>query len=396
MDDDAASVTDIVARGKEDTDDRGHRYRAGTIAWPLGAAEWQMRAAEVLPPPFFDYVAGVEGVRRNVQGNEAAFERWRLLPRMLTGNADRDLSVELFGATFPAPFLLAPIGILELAHPDGERAVARAAAAMGIPFVMSTVSSNSMEAIASEMGTASRWFQLYWVDDRDVVASLLDRASRAGYTAVVATLDTLHSNGTSRVRTVYPSFLDGAGIGQFASDPVFRSRLTTPPEVDPRVAGRALTEVFANPRLTWPDLLWLREHTDLPLLVKGVLRPEDALRTREYGIDGIVVSNHGGYALDSAVAPLDALIGVRAALGDGATILMDGGIRRGSDVVKALALGASAVLIGRPYLFGLAVAGSSGVERVLGFLTTELDSTLALVGGASVTELDRSVIVERP
>ena len=280
-----------------------------------------------------------------------------------------------------------------MAHRDGERIVAQAAAAAEIPFVVSSVCSNSLEVIASTMESAARWFQLYWVNDRAVVSSLLGRAEQAGYSAVVVTLDTLHSSGTSRVRKVYPSFSDGQGIGHFISDPAFRRRLANAPEDDVAAAGTALTEIFAHPELTWRDLDWLRAETRLPVLVKGILNPDDAVRAQEHGADGVIVSNHGGYALDSAIAPLDVLPNVRAALGDDATVLMDGGVRSGTDIVKALALGANATLVGRPYLFGLAVGGADGVTHVLDGLRNQLDSTLALMGGRSVVEIDSSYLV---
>jgi lactate 2-monooxygenase len=394
----ALSVTsarsDAIAPGPAPTTKiPGYPAVSGVRSWPRGPAEWESRASQVLPSDFFDYIAGVEGVRRNIRASCESFERWRLRPHMLTANVERDLSVNVLGTQLPAPFLLAPIGILELAHRDGERIVAQAGAAAEIPFIVSSVCSNSLEVIASTMESAARWFQLYWVNDRAVVSSLLGRAEQAGYSAVVVTLDTLHSSGTSRVRKVYPSFSDGQGIGHFISDPAFRRRLGNPPEDDLAAAGTALAEIFAHPELTWRDLDWLRAETRLPVLVKGILNPEDAVRAREHGADGVIVSNHGGYALDSAIAPLDVLPNVRAALGNDATILMDGGVRSGTDIVKALALGANATLVGRPYLFGLAVGGADGVTHVLDGLRNQLDSTLALMGGRSVVEIDSSYLV---
>jgi isopentenyl diphosphate isomerase/L-lactate dehydrogenase-like FMN-dependent dehydrogenase len=243
------------------------------------------------------------------------------------------------------------------------------------------------------MGEAQRWFQLYWVNDRDVVVSLVERAEAAGYGAIVVTLDTLTLGWRPRdLRKAYLPFVTGEGCAQFFSDPVFRSRLERPPEDDMLAAAVAMLATFPNLGLTWDDLAWLRDRTKLPLLVKGVLTGEDAQRARECGVDGIVVSNHGGRQVDGAVAALDALVEVREAVGPEAVVLMDGGIRRGADVLKALALGADAVLLGRPYAYALAVGGQEGVETMIRNLMAETDLTLALLGGTRAADLDSSWI----
>src|SRR5262245_60061868 len=230
-----------------------------------------------------------------MRANRDAFERRRLRPRMLSGNAERDLSVEVCGTRSAAPFLLAPIGVLGIVHPEAEVAAARAAAATGVPLVLSTAASRSLEDVAEAMGDAPRWFQLYWVSDREVVASLVARAERAGYSALVVTLDTLTLGWRPRdLRNAYLPFLSGEGCAQFFSDPVFRSRLEEPPEDDVLTAAATMLSLFPNLALRWDDLAWLRGLSSLPLLVKGVLTAEDALRAREAGVDGIVVSNHGG------------------------------------------------------------------------------------------------------
>jgi isopentenyl diphosphate isomerase/L-lactate dehydrogenase-like FMN-dependent dehydrogenase len=239
------------------------------------------------------------------------------------------------------------------------------------------------------MGDGPRWFQLYWVNDGEVVISLIRRAEDNGYAALVVTLDTLTLGWRDRdLAKPYLPFVSGEGCAQFFSDPVFRSRLDLPPEEDVLAAAGAMLATFPNLSLTWDDLAWLRTQTQLPLLVKGVLIGEDAVRARECGVDGIVVSNHGGRQVDGAVASLDALVEVREALGSDAVVLVDGGIRRGPDVLKALALGADAVLLGRPYAYGLAVGGQEGVETVIRNLMAETDLTLALIGGTSTSELD--------
>jgi len=368
-------------------------YLGGGAAWPLTAADWEAKAAEMLEPGPFGYIAGGAGTEATMRANLEAFERRRLRPRMLAGNLVRDLSIEVLGLRSPVPFLLAPIGVLSIAHPDAERAVARAAAATGVPMILSSAASTSMEDVALELGGAPRWYQLYWFSDRGIAGSLVDRAAEAGYSAIVVTLDTLILGWRPRdLRLGYLPFLHGEGLAQFFSDPVFRSLLDTPPEEDVVGASVRALSLFSNLGLTWDDFDWLRERTELPILVKGILTAEDARTALEHGADGIVVSNHGGRQVDGAVASLDALIEVRDALGAEPSVLMDSGIRGGSDVLKALALGADAVLLGRPYVYGLAVGGQAGVEAVIRQLAAEIDLTLALIGGRSVRELDRTAV----
>jgi lactate 2-monooxygenase len=368
-------------------------YVSGESRWPIAPDEWEARAAEVLEPGPFGYIAGGAGAEATLRANRDAFDRHRLVPRMLTGNSERDLSVEVLGTPSPFPFFLAPVGVLSIAHPEGELAAARAAAGLRVPFVLSTAASHSIEEVAEAMGDAPRWFQLYWVSDQEVTASLVDRAGAAGYSAIVVTVDTLTLGWRPRdLRHAYLPFREGEGIAQFTSDPVFRSRLSVAPEDEPLVAAGTMLSMFPNLALTWGDLAWLRERTTLPLLAKGILSPEDAERAFEAGLDGIVVSNHGGRQVDGAVAALDALVAVRERVGREPVVLMDGGIRTGSDVLKALALGADAVLLGRPYAYGLAVGGQEGVEAVLRQLAAEADITLALVGGRSARDFDSTWI----
>src|SRR3989442_9844190 len=372
-------------------------YVGSADALPFDPDEWETRARAALEPGPFDYIAGGAGGESTMQANGDAFARWRLRPAMLAGNQQRDLHVSVLGTSSPTPFFLAPVGVLSAAYPEGDLAVARAAAAAGVPWVVSTAASTPMETIAATMGTAPRWYQLYWVNDREVVASLVHRAEAAGYAAIVLTLDTLQLGWRDRdLRNHYLPFIAGEGIAQFTSDPVFRSRLSVSPEADRQGAGVAMVGMFANLGLRWDDLKWLRERTRLPLLAKGVLRADDARRVLDAGYQGVIVSNHGGRQVDGAVAALDALVEVRDELGANALVLMDSGIRRGADVIKALALGANAVLLGRPYVYGLAGPGEAGVERVIRNLTAEIDLTLALIGGADINSLDRSWISPRP
>jgi lactate 2-monooxygenase len=368
-------------------------YVAGEAEWPISPDDWEARAREILDAGAFGYIAGGAGGESTMRANLEAFERRRIRPRMLTGNVQRDLSVEVLGTRSAAPFFLAPVGVLTIAHADGEIAAARAAAASGIPFVLSSAASHSIEEIGDAMGDAPRWFQLYWVNDREIAASFVSRAEAAGYSAVVVTIDTSILGWRPRdLANAYLPFIRGEGCAQFFTDPVFCAKLDKSPADDLLTAAATILMTFPNLALTWADLDWLRGRTALPLLVKGVLTGEDARRAREHGIDGVIVSNHGGRQVDGAVAALDALAEVRAEVGDEYPLLMDSGIRRGADVLKAMALGADAVLLGRPYVYGLAVGGQAGVEAVIRQLMAETDLTLALTGGRSVGELDPSLV----
>jgi len=372
-------------------------FGGGPNEWPYTPEEWEARARDSIAPPNFDYVAGGAGSEETVRANREAFYRWRLRPRMLTGPVDRELGVEVLGLKSPTPFFLAPGGVQYIAHPDGELATARAARATGVPMILSTASHYSMEKVAEELGPEHpKWYQLYWVSNREVTASFVKRAEAAGYGAIVVTLDTLRLAWRDRdLRHGYLPFLKGEGIGQYTSDPVFRALY--PEQVDvPDQAGPLSLMMFTNLGLTWADFEWLRQQTSLPLLVKGVLTAEDAQKARQVGLDGVVVSNHGGRQVDGAVASLDALVEVRDAVGGDYPLLFDGGIRRGADVMKAMALGADAVLLGRPYIYGLAVGGQAGVERVIKQMWAEVDTNLSLLGAHSVLELDRSWITEAP
>jgi len=368
-------------------------YIAGEAEWPIAPEDWEAAAEAKLDPGAFGYIAGGAGGEATVRANLEAFERRRLRPRMLAGNASRDLSVEVLGLHSASPFFLGPVGVLSIAHEEKEVGAARGAAMAGVLFVLSSAASSSIEEVAEVMGDAPRWFQLYWISDREVCESFVARAEAAGYGAIVVTLDTLMLGWRPRdLRNAYLPFLSGQGCAQFFSDPVFRSRLDKSPEDDLLTAAATMLATFPNLGLTWDDLRWLRDRTKLPLLVKGVLTAEDARRAVDAGCDGIVVSNHGGRQVDGAVASLDALLEVRSVVG--VPLLVDGGVRGGADVLKAVALGANAVLLGRPYAYGLAVGGQAGVEAVLRQLLAETDITLALLGGRAASDLDRSFLAE--
>jgi lactate 2-monooxygenase len=356
--------------------------------WPISAGDWERAAEARLDAGAFGYIAGGAGEESTMRANLDAFQRWRIRPRMLTGNAARDISVEVLGLRSPAPFLLAPLGVLSIAHEEAEVGVARASASSGVPMILSSAATHSLEEVAAT--NAPRWFQLYWVNDREICASFVSRAEAAGYGAIVVTLDTLNLGWRPRdLRQAYLPFIKGEGCGQFFTDPVFLSRLEKTPEEDLLTAAATMLATFPNIGLVWEDLDWLRGQTLLPILVKGVVTADDAELAFQHGVDGIVVSNHGGRQVDGAVAALDALVEIRDAFPD-AVVLMDGGIRSAADVLKAMALGADAVLLGRPYAYALAVGGQRGVEELIQNLMAEIDLNLALAGATSVNDLDRS------
>ncbi len=372
-------------------------YKAGlsgvTPALPIAYAALEQKARESLPPESYDYVAGGAASEDTMRENLAAFQRWRIVPRMLRNVSQRDLTVELLGDRLPAPFLLAPIGVQGIVHSEAEMAVARAASSLEVPIVLSTVSSKPMEQVADAMGTTPAWFQLYTPRDRQLAASLLSRAENAGYRAVVVTLDTHILGWRPRdLQRAFLPFLRGLGLANYFTDPVFRQDLPQPPERDPVAAIMKWTTLFSDLSLTWEDIDELRKMTRLPMILKGILHPEDARLAVKHGMAGVIVSNHGGRQVDGAIAALDALPDVVQAVDGGIPVLFDSGIRGGSDAFKALALGAKAVLLGRPYIWGLAVAGETGVREVLQNFLADFDLAMALSGCDSVRKLDSSLL----
>jgi lactate 2-monooxygenase len=360
---------------------------------PAALAE-AMRASG--DPEAIAYVFGGAGAEDTMRANEAAFRRWRIVPRMLRDVSVRDLSRTVLGTTMPAPLALAPIGLQTIVHPDGELAVARAAAAVGLPMAVSTMTSETLEAVA-HTGSGPKWFQLYWPTDRALLQSFVGRAEAVGYRAIIVTLDTFLPGWKPRdLQNAWQPYLRGTGIANYLSDPVFRARLAKPPEEDPQSAMYEFVGQFSNPRLTWDDVAFLRASTTLPIALKGILHPDDARRARDHGIDAVIVSNHGGRQVDGALASLDALPAIVDAVGDDLEILLDSGVRTGADVLKALALGADAVFVGRPYLWGLGVGGEAGVLGVLRGLLAEFDLTLGLSGYATPDELGPGALVRQP
>jgi len=364
-------------------------------ALPFGWRELQESAERAMTPGAVGYVSGGAGGEDTMRANREAFDHWRLVPTMLRGvPAARDLSMTLLGTAMPAPVLLAPVGVLSIVHAEAERAVARAAASLGVPMVVSTASSTAMEDVQAELAGSPGWYQLYWPKDADVATSLVQRASAAGYEALVVTLDTWQLGWRPRdLSAAYLPFLRGEGIANYLSDPAFRAGLAASPEEDPNAAVLHFLAMFNNPTLTWEDLAWLRSLTDLPVVLKGVQHPDDVRRARDAGVQAVVCSNHGGRQVDGAVGALDALPGVVAAA-DRLPVLFDSGIRTGADAVKALALGAVAVLLGRPWVYGLALGGQAGVTHALKAFLADLDLQLGLSGHAGVGELSPASLVE--
>lgn len=388
---------------------------------PADPARLEAAARRAMSAEAFAYVAGGAGTESTMRANQDAFERWRIVPRVLRDVSRRDLGTTLLGRRLPAPVLFAPIGVLEMAHARADLAVAAAAAAEGIPMIFSSQASVSMEACAREMGDAPRWFQLYWSRSDDLVASFVRRAEDCGCEAIVLTLDTTMLGWRPRdLDLAYLPFLRGMGIAQYTSDPVFLASLDEPlpgpppPRAPvnastlrafagmlrrhpgpmrqklrsgaPRAAVQRFIATYSRPSLRWENLDQLRRLTDLPILLKGILHPDDAREAVRRGMDGIIVSNHGGRQVDGAIAALDALPAVVASVAGRVPVLLDSGIRTGADVVKALALGASAVCLGRPYAYGLAIGGADGVREVIRNLIADLDLTLGLAGCASVAD----------
>jgi lactate 2-monooxygenase len=398
---------------------------------PTDAMLLEERARDAMTAEAFAYVAGGAGTGATMRANRAAFDRWRIVPRMLRDVSERDSSVELFGRTLPAPFLVAPIGVLEMAHREAERAVARALRGLDVPMVYSNQASVAMEEVTEILGDSPRWFQLYWSVRDELVESFVSRAEACGCEAIVVTLDTTLLGWRTRDLDLgWLPFLRGMGIAQYTSDPVF-TRLLAEAEGDASVpqpkpnfaalkvliqltrnypdrfldalrSGRAraavqrFVQIYSRPSLTWDDLPFLRERTKLPVLLKGILHPDDARRAVDEGIDGIVVSNHGGRQVDGGIATLDALPAVVEAVDGRIPVLLDSGIRSGADIFKALALGARAVLLGRPHVYGLALAGEAGVREVVTNFMADFDLTMGLAGYHSVSEIGPEALVRAP
>ncbi|MBA3301504.1 MAG: alpha-hydroxy-acid oxidizing protein [Thermoleophilaceae bacterium] len=388
---------------------------------PVDPAALEQAALGVLPDEAAAYISAGAGARETMGANRAGFTDWRIVPRVLRDTSARDPGTELFGRRSPGPLLTAPIGVLELAHREADLAVARGAAAAGVPMIISNQASTPMEEIAAELGDSPRWFQLYWSSSDEVVESFVERAERCGCEAIVVTLDTTQLGWRPRdLDLAYLPFLRGKGIAQYTSDPAFNrlvkedaaqageaprprptpTAIRTLIELTRSRASRAQVQTFirtySRPSLAWENLAFLRERTKLPIILKGILHPDDAERAIAEGMDGVLVSNHGGRQVDGAIGAVEALPAVAERVGGRVPVLIDSGVRGGADVFKALALGADAVLVGRPYVYGLALAGAEGVREVLQNFQAEVDLTMGLTGVSSVEEIGRDALVRAP
>ncbi len=360
-------------------------------AIPADLSQLEAQAAKVLGPEALAYILAGAGSAGTTRANAAAFGRWGVKRRKGRKPRKVDLTTTILGTKMPAPVLFAPVGVQTLAHPDGDLASARAAAELGLTYVHSTQAAYPMEELAAANGNGSRWYQLYWPKDDELTVSFLRRAKAAGYSHLVITLDTTLLGWRPRdLDRGYSPFLENKGIANYTSDPVFQRKLAAPADVAPLPAGVAFAGVFQNPGLSWKQLPLIRANWDGPILLKGIQSPLDAKLAVEHEIDGIVVSNHGGRQVDGAVASLDALRPIVRAVGDQMPVLFDSGIRTGRDAFKALALGADAVLIGRPYLYGLALGGQAGTRTVMRSLVEELRAEVRKAGRKSHRSLSRS------
>lgn len=392
-------------------------------------AEAKAKASEAA----FAYIAGGAGMQTTVANNREGFRKLRIRPRMLRNVSERDTSISLLGRTLPSPLLLAPVGALELVHPRADKAVARAAARAGVPMIFSNQAAFPMEACSAEMGDSPRWFQLYWSKSNELVQSFVGRAEACGCEAIVVTLDTTMLGWRPMDLDLgHLPFSLAKGLGQYVSDPVFqrivqenweKGGLETPPGFTftklfnffrqvanykggggffqklrskfPVVGVRTFTDIYSRPSITWDDLSFLREQTKLPILLKGILRADDAQLALDHGVDGIIVSNHGGRQVGGAISSIEALPDVVKAIDGKIPVLMDSGIREGSDVFKALALGAQAVCIGRPFAYALALAGEEGVFELLANMMAEFELTMGLAGCRNVGEIGEDLLMCR-
>ncbi len=394
---------------------------------PFDISQLEDKAKKKMSVEAFAYVAGGAGMENTIQNNRLGFGKWKIIPRMLRDVSQRDTSIEIFGQKIASPLLLSPVGVLELAHKEADTAVAKAAAAANIPMIFSNQASAPMETVAGVMGHSPRWFQLYWSKSNELVASFVERAEACDCSAIVVTLDTTMLGWRIRdIDLAYLPFLRGRGIAQYTSDPVFQKLMdqeTDAPQNKtpinfstisnlielmrnypggfwknlgskrPLKAVRQFTAIYSRPSLTWNDLPFLRQQTTLPIILKGILHPDDARRAKDQGLDGIIVSNHGGRQVDGSISTIGALPEIVKAVGDSFPVLLDSGVRGGADMFKAIALGARAVCIGRPFVYGLALAGEHGVAAVIDNFKADFELTMGLAGCRTVSEISGEMVV---
>ncbi|MBI3438627.1 MAG: alpha-hydroxy-acid oxidizing protein [Proteobacteria bacterium] len=353
----------------------------------------EAQAKQKMSQEAWAYVAGGAGLESAMDANRAAFARHAIAPRMLGGAGQRDLRCEIFGVKAAAPVVTSPIGVLEMMHADADLAVARATARLNLPMIISSQASFPMEEIAKANGDGPRFFQLYWGKSDAIAESFVKRAEACGCKAIFITLDTTILGWRPRDLDLgFLPFLRSQGIAQYTSDPAFRALLPQTPENNPQAAAFQFTQVFSDPGLDWERIAKIRSWTKLPVILKGILRPDDADKAMSEGYDGILVSNHGGRQVDGGIGALTALPGVVAAVKGRAPVLFDSGVRCGADIFKALALGAKVACVGRPYVYGLALSGEAGVQAVLEYLLAELDITMALNGCRRPTDINTACL----
>ncbi|WP_233549427.1 alpha-hydroxy acid oxidase [Lysinibacillus yapensis] len=361
--------------------------------FPVNFDNLEAKAKEILPLGNFEYIRGGAGQEQTMRNNRIAFESYAFIPQLLNDTSSIDTSISLFGISFPKPFIFAPVGMNMLEHPDGELAVIRAASKLNIPYALSTVSSYSLEEVAEVAPDHTKFFQLYWSKEEEISFSMISRAEAAGYRAIVLTIDTTVSGWrTGDLKINFSPLSQGFAKGNYVNDPIFRKNLLNG-SYENYIDG--ILKNIDHAHLTWAHIEKIKKHTKLPVLLKGILHPNDAVKALESGIDGLIVSNHGGRQLDGVIGSLDALPNITKVVNGRVPVLFDSGVYSGVDAFKALALGADAVCIGRPYVYGLAIAGEQGVQNVMMNLYNELVTTMTLAGTSSMEELKKVELVKR-
>ncbi|GAW12277.1 hypothetical protein ANO14919_016400 [Xylariales sp. No.14919] len=356
----------------------------------------RLQAKKVMREDAYNYIAGGAGEGATMDANRLAFRQWKIVPRVMRPNAPRDLKVTLFGERYDSPVLMAPVGGQEVYHKEKDIGTAAACAELNVPFIMSTVATSSIQEVVAASGDNPRWFQLYWPMDDEITASILKTVKAAGFKVLVITVDTARiAWRPADLDTAFIPFITGLGNTLVFADPVFRRKFAersngaTPEEAPVEASSYWLGEAFSGDSYPWERLDVIKKHWDGPIVLKGIQHPDDAVLAVQHGVSGIVVSNHGGRQVDGAVGSLEMLPEIVEAVGDKITVLFDSGIRTGADIVKALALGARAVLVGRPVMYGLGIAGKVGARHVLASLLADLDGTMGLAGVKSVADLSR-------
>jgi lactate 2-monooxygenase len=360
---------------------------------PIAYEELVEACRSILPQETFDYIHGGAGSEQTISENDSAFSKWALVPRVLTKVKQRDTTTEIFGQRIPAPIFLAPIGAMSLVCSGAELHAARAADSLGLPIILSTLSSHSIEEVASAAPRSTKWFQLYFGKDPEVNTSLVGRAEKAGYSAIVVTPDTRMLAWRVRdMKNAFLPFLGGVGLANYTTDPAFMSKTGSLRREE--IAERAVRNIF-DQDFDWDDVSDIKKHTGLPIVVKGILDPRDAKIALDAGVDGLIVSNHGGRQIDGSISSLEALPSVVKAVEGKMPVLFDSGIRSGSHIAKALALGADAVLLGRPYIWGLTIGQETGTKEILENIIADFDLTLGLLGCSEIAELTVGLLKER-